>query len=299
MGLVLIVARPRSGSSSGGLGGLWDALRAEVARVAHAERRGIGHETLDELAAQLGAGNVDAAVRYALDPENAAAATQAAIESGAGHVIVLPVAVAVDETSSTTGSGGQELDQLHRRVEAISRVHPEVDMTYVGPPFTDPPALEQAMALLRAKDSNEPELLGAAIDRAFDGDRARFGQFMSLLQGGVPVGTRIALRGSAVQGESYKTGERFDHKGPHTSDLDVVLFGDAAMAAWEPEAFYFPGVNTFPLQDETRWVAPSIDPARTGAQEVAGRPVAVQAMARWFLDLRSGLQGTPYVLLDA
>jgi hypothetical protein len=45
-------------------------------------------------------------------------------------------------------------------------------------------------------------------------------------------------------------------------------------------------------------VAPTIDPARSAAQSIARRPVSIQAMARWFLDLRSGLQGQPYVLLD-
>jgi len=81
--------------------------------------------------------------------------------------------------------------------------------------------------------------------------------------------------------------------------LDVVLFGDEAMAAWDREAFFMPGVNTVPLGDESRWVAPSIDPAREAAQRIAGRPVNIQAMARWFMDIRSGLQRQPYVLLDA
>ena len=121
---------------------------------------------------------------------------------------------------------------------------------------------------------------------------------MSALQGGVPDGTRLVLRGSAIQGASYKTGEPFDSRGPGTSDLDVVLLGDEAMAAWEPEAFYLPGVNTQPLDDSASDIAdPRLDRARRAAQEAAGRPVALQAMARWFLDLRSGLQGTPYVVL--
>ena len=75
--------------------------------------------------------------------------------------------------------------------------------------------------------------------------------------------------------------------------------GDEAMAAWEPEAFYLPGVNTQPLDDERarhRRPARSSGPRRA-PRTAAGRPVALQAMARWFLDLRSGLQGTPYVVL--
>ena len=78
----------------------------------------------------------------------------------------------------------------------------------------------------------------------------------------------------------------------------VALIGDEAMAAWAPEAFYLPGVNTHPLYDEARDIAsPTLEEARAAAQAVAGRPVALQAMTRWFLDLRSGLQGTPYVVL--
>ena len=160
------------------------------------------------------------------------------------------------------------------------------------------PALEAAVAALRPAGSEEPALLAGAIDRAFDGDLDRFARFMAALQAGVPAGTRLVLRGSSVQGSSYKTGEPFDARGPGTSDLDIVLIGDEAMAAWAPEAFYLPGVNTHPLYDEARDIAsPTLEEARAAAQAVAGRPVALQAMTRWFLDLRSGLQGTPYVVL--
>jgi len=70
------------------------------------------------------------------------------------------------------------------------------------------------------------------------------------------------------------------------------------MGQWEPGAFYLPGVNTLPLWDGAPDVAaPRLEAARRSAQDVAGRPVAIQAMAPWFLDLRSGLQSTPYVIL--
>ena len=91
------------------------------------------------------------------------------------------------------------------------------------------------------------------------------------LQAGVPDGTRLVLRGSAVQGASYKTGEPFDARGPGTSDLDIVLLGDEAMAAWEPEAFYLPGVNTQPLYDDARDIATRGSSRRArAAQEVGG-----------------------------
>jgi hypothetical protein len=97
---------------------------------------------------------------------------------------------------------------------------------------------------------------------------------------------------------SYTTGEPFDVRGRGTSDLDIVLIGEEAMAAWAPEAFYLPGVNSQPLDDAAPGVATAaLEAARETAQHIAGRPVALQAMARWFLDLRSALQGTPYVVL--
>jgi hypothetical protein len=115
----------------------------------------------------------------------------------------------------------------------------------------------------------------------------------------MPEGTQLALRGSAVQGYAFRSQEPFDARGPGTSDLDVVLFGEEAMASWHPEAFVIPAINTLPLSDGSMWVAPSLDPARSAAQTIARRPVSLQAMARWFMDLRSGLQGTPYAILDA
>ena len=218
-----------------------------------------------------------------------------AIARGADQVVVLPVSVAVDAAEPP----GHGFDDLEDRIAAVCRRHGDAEIVYVGPPYDDPPALERALALFRPGDPEEPTLLAGVVERAFGGDPARFGRFITTLQAAVPDGTRIILRGSAVQGVSYKSGEPFDGRGPGTSDLDVVLVGDEAMAEWQPDAFYLPGVNTMPLWDEARWVAPRLDRPRGEAQELAGRPVSLQAMALWFLDLRSSLQGTPYVTLDA
>jgi hypothetical protein len=257
---------------------------------------GISPGALDLLAAQVAADGDDPTVTYAQHPDEAISAVQRAIDGGAGAIAVVPVALAVDAPSDTMRD--PELAQLHEALDELARRHPAVDLQYVGPPFHHVPALESAIGALRPAGSDEPALFAGAIERAFDGDLERFGRFMAALQAGVPEGTRLVLRGSAVQGASYKTGEPFDARGPGTSDLDVVLLGDEAMAAWEPEAFYLPGVNTQPLDDSASDIAdPRLDRARRAAQEAAGRPVALQAMARWFLDLRSGLQGTPYVVL--
>ena len=127
-----------------------------------------------------------------------------------------------------------------------------------------------------ARRSGGAGAAGGVVERAFGGDPARFGRFISTLQAAVPDGTRIILRGSAVQGVSYKSGEPFDGRGPGTSDLDVVLVGDEAMAEWQPDAFYLPGVNTMPLWDKARWVAPTARPA-SGRGPGAGGSAGVAA----------------------
>jgi hypothetical protein len=149
------------------------------------------------------------------------------------------------------------------------------------------PALSAATAL-------EPD----ALERGFGGDVTRLRRFVSTLRDGLPEGTTIALRGSTVAGRSYKTGEPFDAEGPGTSDLDVVVVGEPVLDLWVPEAQLLGGINTLPLSDDASWVAPALDRARRRAQAVARRPVSIQAMAGWFLDLRTLVQGQPYVVLD-
>jgi hypothetical protein len=275
---------------------VWRAVRDEVANLRDVPAGAVTPGRLDVLAAAISEDGDDPTVQYAATADEAIEAVRARIDDGAAAVAVVPVGLAVDDAEGSLRD--PDLLELHRRLDEVGREHPGVELQYVGPPFDHAPALEAAVAALRPAGSEEPALLAGAIDRAFEGDLDRFARFMAALQAGVPAGTRLVLRGSAVQGSSYKTGEPFDARGPGTSDLDIVLIGDEAMAAWEPEAFYLPGVNTQPLYDDARDIAsPTLEKARAAAQAVAGRPVALQAMTRWFLDLRSGLQGTPYVVL--
>jgi hypothetical protein len=307
MSLVLVVARPSrpaaapgsaldaAAADAGARTDVWHAVREEVATL-HRSRASVTPGRLDALAAAISEDDDDPTVAYAASSEEAIAAVRARIDEGSAAIAVVPIALAVDDAEGSLRD--PDLLELHRCLDAIVGEHPEVEIQYVGPPFDHAPALEAAVAALRPPGSEEPALLAGAIERAFDGDLDRFGRFMAALQSGVPAGTRLVLRGSAVQGVSYKSGEPFDARGPRTSDLDVVLIGKEAMAEWSPEAFYLPGVNTQPLYDDARDLAsPALEQARVAAQEAAGRPVALQAMARWFLDLRSGLQGTPYVVL--
>ena len=317
MSLVLVVARPSrpidpdvvlpaeaeadaAAAAAATRTDVWRAVREEVAELRSlapaGDAGGVSPGALERLAELVAEDDDDPLVTYAATAEDAVATVRRHIEAGAGAIAVVPVALAVDAPAGTLHD--ESLARLHDELDALGQAHPAVDLEYVGPPYHDVPGLEAAIAALRPAGSDEPALLAGAIERAFDGDLERFGRFMAALQAGVPEGTRLVLRGSAVQGASYKTGDPFDARGPGTSDLDVVLLGDEAMAAWEPEAFYLAGVNTQPLDDDASDIAdPRLERARREAQEAAGRPVALQAMARWFLDLRSGLQGTPYVVL--
>jgi hypothetical protein len=275
---------------------VWRAVRREVASLHERPPGSVTPGRLDHLSAAIDADPDDPTVSYATTPDEVLEAVRSRIADGAAGIAVVPVALAVDDAEGSLRD--PELLDLHRRLDELGRAHPDVELQYVGPPFDQAPALEAAVAALRPAGSEEPALLAGAIERGFGGDLDRFARFMAALQAGVPAGTRLILRGSAVQGYSYKSGEPFDANGPGTSDLDIVLLGDAAMAAWNPEAFYLPGVNTQPLYDDAPDIATEeLEQARRAAQEAAGRPVALQAMARWFLDLRSGLQGTPYVVL--
>ena len=120
---------------------------------------------------------------------------------------------------------------------------------------------------------------------------------MAALGEGLPAGTTVILRGSAVNGLNFKTGEPFDADGPGTSDLDIVVVGDDAARLWVDDALLVGGLNSLPLNEESGWVAPELDPARRQAQAIAGRPVSIQAMPGWFLDLRWWLPDQAYVEL--
>ncbi|MEA2538391.1 MAG: hypothetical protein QOF11_2625 [Chloroflexota bacterium] len=282
--MFLIVAGRRSDGDAG-LRGLWSALSGEVARL--------GETAIDaDRVPSEGSGRQ---VVLASNADEAVEVTERAIATGSDELALLPLSVAVQQA----GAPAAEMVALGRRIADLRARHAGVDLQYIGPPFEDPAAVAAVVDLLRRQEEPQDDLLPATIDRAFGSDLGLFGRFLATLRSGLPEGTKLVLRGSAVVGSSYRSGEPFDAHGPGTSDLDVVVLGDEAMALWLPDAFYFPKVNTLPLYDEARWVAPSLDPARSEAQRIVGRPVAIQAMVPWFLDLRAALQGQPHVVLDA
>jgi hypothetical protein len=153
-----------------------------------------------------------------------------------------------------------------------------------------------ADARARSRRRLPPELTDAIVKRAFRGDPELYRKFLATLRDSIGDAD-IVLRGSAVMGRSYRGHEAFDAHGPASSDLDLVLVGPDAFRHWVPDAFYLAGVNTVPLSDKAPWVAPGLEPARRAAQELVHRPVNIQAMAGWFLELRAILQGQRHVTL--
>ena len=146
-----------------------------------------------------------------------------------------------------------------------------------------------------AKAMSDEQVEGRIVRLAFDGDALRYREFCAKLKAGLPEGTGVALRGSVVTNKRYEDGEPFDADGRGSSDLDVTLVGDKAMAFWNEDAFYIPGLHTKPLCDEDAGIAPSLNPLREELQKLAGRPVNFQATANLILYARDVLFNEPYI----
>jgi hypothetical protein len=135
------------------------------------------------------------------------------------------------------------------------------------------------------------------IRLAFGGEASRFDAFCEHVRQGIPPGTGVVLRGSAVTGQRWDDGAPFDADGPGTSDLDLTLVGPDVIALWKPTGFYVPGVHSRPLSDEDPYVAPDLIPLRMQLVEMTGRPVNIQATRDFVMHLRGDLLGQPYLTL--
>ena len=207
---------------------------------------------------------------------------------------VLDVPHDADDQAARSAWQGPLADAIDR----LRATYPEAHIHDLGRSAGAPEAVALA-ELVAVPVTGSPSMLAGAIARGFGGDPAGLAQFIARLRTGLPPATTIALRGSAVVGHRHGEGVPFDADGPGTSDLDVVAVGESAVELWVPEARLLGGINTLPLSDEAAWVAPALDDARRQAQAVVKRPLSIQAMAGWFLDLRSVVQRQPYVILHA
>jgi hypothetical protein len=136
-----------------------------------------------------------------------------------------------------------------------------------------------------------------AVRLAFGGDRARFEEFCRELEKRIPANTAAVLGGSSVTGHNYKEGEPYDAEGPGTSDLDVTLVGAEAVEYFTLEGFWVPGIHSHPLKDGDEGIAPGLEPLRQSLQQIAGRPVTIQASQSFYVWIRERWLGQPYLLL--
>ena len=134
---------------------------------------------------------------------------------------------------------------------------------------------------------------------AFGGDQDRFDEFCRMIREEIPEGTAVVLRGSAVTGTRWKDGAPFDADGPGTSDLDLTLVGDEAVALFKPTGFFVPGVHSRPVSDEDPDIAPSLIPLREALMVMTGRPVNIQASRDVVIEFRGGLLDQPFLTLIA
>jgi hypothetical protein len=132
---------------------------------------------------------------------------------------------------------------------------------------------------------------------AFGGDQERFDEFCRMIREEIPQGTGVVLRGSAITGQRWKDGAPFDAEGPGTSDLDLTLVGDEAVALFKPTGFFVPGVHSRPVSDEDPDIAPSLIPLREALMVMTGRPVNIQASRDVVIQFRGGLLDQPYLTL--
>ncbi len=135
------------------------------------------------------------------------------------------------------------------------------------------------------------------IRLAFGGDEERFRQFVETVRQGIPPGTGVVLRGSAVTGVRWKDQAPFDSDGPGTSDLDLTLVGDGPIAFYTATGFFVPGVHSRPLSDEDPDIAPDLVPLRRKLMAMVNRPVNIQASRDLVIQLRGDLLGQPYLEL--
>ena len=147
------------------------------------------------------------------------------------------------------------------------------------------------------KEMTEDEIRARVVRLGFGGDERRLEEFCATLRAGLPPGTGVALRGSVVTAERWEDGAPFDADGPGTSDLDVTLVGGEAMKFWRDDAYYIPVLHTKPHGDKDPDIAPALEPLRRRLQEMAGRPVNIQATSDLILFARDVLLGQPYFTL--
>ena len=132
---------------------------------------------------------------------------------------------------------------------------------------------------------------------AFNGQEALLDEFCHAIEEVVPPGTTVVLRGSAVTGKRWKDDAPFDAQGPGTSDLDLTLVGDGALAFFKQSGYFVPGVHSRPLSDSDPDIAPDLVPLRQNLMTMVKRPVNIQASREIVIQVRGDLLDQAYLTL--
>ena len=130
---------------------------------------------------------------------------------------------------------------------------------------------------------------------AFGGDRARFEEFVRVLNDSTPDGVDVILRGSSVTGHKWGSDEPFDAEGPGTSDLDVTFVGGDMVTLFRE--FHIPGIHSVPLSEEHPFASPPLGNLRERLCDMTKRPVNLQATTSLVQFVRDFVMDQPYLVL--
>jgi len=135
------------------------------------------------------------------------------------------------------------------------------------------------------------------IRLAFGGQTDRYERFRRVVYDQIPPGTKVVLRGSGVTGHRWRDQAPFDADGPGTSDLDLTLVGERAVALFKLTGFFIPGVHSRPVSEDDPDIAPDLVPLRETLIGLVGRPVNIQASREIVIQVRGDLMDQPYLML--
>ena len=135
------------------------------------------------------------------------------------------------------------------------------------------------------------------IRLAFGGQTERYERFRRVVYDQIPPGTKVVLRGSGVTGYRWRDQAPFDADGPGTSDLDLTLVGERAVALFKLTGFFIPGVHSRPVSEDDPDIAPDLVPLRETLIGLVGRPVNIQASREIVIQVRGDLLDQPYLML--
>ena len=157
--------------------------------------------------------------------------------------------------------------------------------------------VEAAQAAQCESELTEQDKRENVVRLVFGGSTERFSEFVAIIKDAIPRDTGVVLRGSAVTGRRWKDGALFDAEGEGTSDLDLTLVGEEALALFKVTGFFVPGVHSRPLSDSDADIAPSLVPLRERLMTLVRRPVNIQATRDIVMYLRGEVIGQPYLVL--